>query len=138
MKTIKSILSIIFILIFININAQSQKQLEREKNKVELFSMKEYANLHIWFESKVDDMKMTKEVDDQYYSILSMYTGRMSRLNDKDKNFSKNEITEKFNALVVNLNDGVKPILNVEQNDKHSEIMKTVSRAILNKLNIKE
>ena len=138
MKIIKLIFILIFTLSFSQINAQSEKDQEKQDNKVRLFSEAEFANLHIWFYTEVQKMKLSENADNEYSSILSMHVFRMSRLDDKDKGYSKDVIIKKFNEIFDKLNVDIKPVLNEDQFVQHLEIMNVVSRAILNKLELKE
>lgn len=138
MKTIKTFITIIFIFTIYNVNSQSQKITELEKNRVRLFSMEEFSNLSLWFYNELNEMKLTEDLENQYTSIFAMYNTRMSRLDDTDKGFTKEEIITKFKDLEGNLNNDINKILNQEQYSKHSEIMKVLSRAVLNKLEVKE
>ena len=138
MKTIKTFITIIFIFTIYNVNSQSQKITELEKNRVRLFSMEEFFNLSLWFYNELNEMKLTEDLENKYTSIFAMYTTRMSRLDDTDKGFTKEEIITKFKDLEGNLNNDINKILNQEQYSKHSEIMKVLSRAVLNKLEVKE
>ena len=100
--------------------------------------MEEFSNLSLWFYNELNEMKLTEDLENQYTSIFAMYTTRMSRLDDTDKGFTKEEIITKFKDLEGNLNNDINKILNQEQYSKHSEIMKVLSRAVLNKLEVKE
>ncbi len=136
MKIIKLLLlSLFFTLSFSHINAQSIKDQEKQNNKVSLFSDAEFANLHIWFYYEVQKMNLSENADNDYASILSMHLSRMSRLNDKDKGYSKEEIIKKFNEIFDKLNVDIEPVLNEDQFAQHLEIMNVLSGAILNKLN---
>jgi hypothetical protein len=144
MKTIKSILSIICVLTFINVNSQNvsqkqkQKQKERQENKVKLFTTQEFSNMHLWVYNQSLEMRLSKEVDNEYGSIMSMYTSRISRLDDKDKDFTHTEIIEQLNILIIKLNTSIQPILMHQQYTKHLEIINVIKRSIVNKLNLKQ
>jgi len=112
MKTIKTFITIIFIFTIYNVNSQSQKITELEKNRVRLFSMEEFSNLSLWFYNELNEMKLTEDLENQYTSIFAMYTTRMSRLDDTDKGFTKEEIITKFKDLEGNLNNDINKILN--------------------------
>ncbi|OUR94348.1 hypothetical protein A9Q87_01510 [Flavobacteriales bacterium 34_180_T64] len=137
MKTIKLLFLLIFTLSFSQINAQSIKAQERQNNKVKLFSDSEFANLHIWFYNEVQKMNLSENADNEYSSILNMHVGRMSRLDDKDKGYSKEEMIKRFNEIFDKLNIDIKPVLNENQFTQHIEIMNVLSQAILNKLKLK-
>lgn len=138
MKSIKFIFILIFALSFAQTNAQSEKEQEKEDYRVRLFSDDEFANLHVWFYNEVQKMNLSENADNEYSSILSMHVFKMSRLNDKDKGYSKEEIIKRFNEMYDKLNEDIKPVLNEDQFDQHLEIMNVFARAVLNKLELKE
>ncbi|WP_299273919.1 hypothetical protein [uncultured Psychroserpens sp.] len=139
MKTIKSIVFGICVLSFINVNSQnlSQKQIERQKNKVELFSVQEFSNLHFWFHNKVQDLKLSNDVEEQYSYIISKYTYKMSRLDDKDSTYSYNEMVQEIHVLIDKTNTDLKPILTQKQYRENVKIMNTFKELVLNKLELK-
>ena len=63
-----------------------------------------------------------------------MHVDRMQRLDDKDKGLTKDEIIKGYNEIFNKLNADVKPILNEDQYLQHLEIMSTLTKAIINKL----
>jgi hypothetical protein len=138
MKSIKLIFILIFTLSFLQINAQGEKDQEKEDYKVRLFSDAEFANLHVWFNNEVQKMNLSENADNDYGSILSMHVFRMGRLIDKDQDNSKEEVILKFNEIYNKLNEDVEPVLNEDQYAQHLEIMSVFSRAVMNKLELKE
>lgn len=128
MKTTKLIIFLILTLSFSNMNAQTikEKDQQRQENKVKLFSDEEFANFHVWFYNEVQKMELSEKADNDYLSILNMHLSSMSRLDDKDKNYSNEEIIEKFNEIMKKLDDDVKPVLNEKQYEQHLEIMEVV------------
>ena len=139
MKTLKLLLIGIFVLSITNVNSQgmTQKQIERNKNKVQLFSVQEFSNLHIWFHNSVLDLRLSNEVEEQYGHIISKYTYKMSRLDDKDSTYSYDEMVEQIHELVQSINEDSKPILTQDQYRDHLKIMDTFKRTVLNKLELK-
>jgi hypothetical protein len=103
-----------------------------------LFSDDEFSNLHIWFYNEVQKMNLSENADNEYSSILNMHVGKMSRLDDKDRGNSNEEIIQKYNEIFDKLNVYIKPVLNQNQFIQHLEIMNVLSQAILNKLKLKE
>ena len=138
MKNIKFIFILIFTLSFLQINAQSEKDQEKEDYRVRLFSDAEFANLHVWFNNELQKMNLSENADNEYGSLLSMHIVKMGRLIDKDNNYSNEEVIVKFNEIYNKLNEDVEPVLNKDQYTQHLEIMSVFSRAVMNKLELKE
>lgn len=126
----------IFLFSFLNSGAQqlTRKQQERENNKVEIYTSEEKDNLQMWFHEQVKDMNLSNEVDAQYFGILVNYTSSMMRLNDKDKDYTEEEIKTRFDRLVEKLNNDVKPILTEEQYKMHLENFGRIVRSAQAKL----
>lgn len=138
MKAIKLIVIGICVLSFMNVNSQNltPKQQEREKNRVDLFSSQEFANLHIWYNNKVLELRLTDEQEEQYSYVLSKYTYRMSRLDDKDSDYSYEEMVEEVHSLIAKIDKDSKPILTDKQYEDHLKITKEFKQAVLNKLKL--
>ncbi|BAO74951.1 hypothetical protein WPG_0721 [Winogradskyella sp. PG-2] len=130
MKTIKLIFILIFVLTFSFAIGQSQKELDREKNKVEILTVEERANLQMLFYNKMKKMKLTDEVEEEYYRYLLHYVYDMQRLNDKDKDYTDEEMKEELGKLVTKMDTRIEPILTEEQFKMHkknwNDIMKVV------------
>jgi len=99
----------------------TEKQKEREKNKVEIYTSDEKDNIQMWFYNKTNEMNLSKPVRDQYNQIITDNIFDMRRLNDKDKDYTQDEINIKFDKLVEKTNASVKPILTNEQYEMHLE-----------------
>ncbi len=99
----------------------SQKQKEREQNKVNIHTSKENDNLQRFYAEEVDKMRLSDEKREEYYNILLSHTYDMSRLDDKDKDYTETEITEKFNAVIDKMNIKMKELLTPEQYVMHLE-----------------
>ncbi len=139
MKTFKSIIVGIIVLSFVNVNSQNltPKQLEKKNNKVMLFTVQEYSNLHLWFYNNVQDMVLSNEVEEQYGHIISKYTYKMSRLDDKDSLLSYEEIRIQMQDYIKKINIESKPILSQDQYRIHKRIMDGLQERIFEKLDLK-
>ncbi|WP_296314080.1 hypothetical protein [Winogradskyella sp. UBA3174] len=132
MKTIKTFFTVIFILTLFNINAQSQKQINLEKNKVQIFSVEERANLQLHFYNKTKEMNLSEEVEEEYYKFLLHYVFDMQRLDDKDKDFTNDEVKEELEKLVTKMNTKIQPVLTEEHYQTHlnnfNDLLKSIYR----------
>ena len=133
----KSIKKIILLLLFLSTTfmfsqERTQKQLEREQNKFDIFTPEENAELQYFYDAIINKMKLSEEEEELYYTILTFYTFDMARLDDKDKDFTKEEIRIKFNDLVNKMNTKIKVSFTVEQYIIHlegfSEVIRLVSQ----------
>ncbi|WP_299114372.1 hypothetical protein [uncultured Winogradskyella sp.] len=130
MNTIKLFFVSIFALTFSSVIGQSQKELEREKNKVEVLTVEERANLQLLFYNKTKTMNLSEEVEEEYYRYLLHYVYDMQRLNDKDKDYTDDEMKKELKKLITKMNSKIEPVLNKEQFKMHlknwNDIMKVV------------
>ncbi len=138
MSPLKSILALSLILVTINGFSQqkTQEQKEREKNKVELYTPKETDNLQRFYAEEVDKMKLSEEDRDEYYNTLLFYTYSMSRLDDKDKDYTQAEILEKFNTLHLKMNEKMKALLTPEQYVIHLETFNRIIYSVSRKTSL--
>jgi hypothetical protein len=78
-------------------------------------------------------MGLSDEIRDQYDTIVFSYIYQMSRLNDKDKDYSIEEIHVKFYSIVDNMNAELKQLLTTEQYINHLENFNQIVRSIYHK-----
>jgi hypothetical protein len=123
MKTIKSLIVVTLMLTGVTINSQTltPQQQERENNKVEILTNEEKWDIQVWFYQEIQKMNLDEETLNQYESYFSMYSSRMTRLDDKDKDYTYTEVIEKLDELVVQLNNKMKEILPQESYKIHEE-----------------
>ena len=138
MKTIKLIVIGICVLSFMNVNSQNltPQQIERENNRIDLFNTQEFANLHIWYNNKVLELRLSEEQEVQYSFVIAKYTYRMSRLDDKDSDYSYEEMVEEVHSLVAKIDKDTKPVLTDTQYEDHLKITKEFKQTVLNKLEL--
>jgi len=127
MKKLNRFLITAFILIFYFSGQVAQAQVvdptikQYEKNKIQIFTMEERDNLYDWFEKRIDEMHLSDKLKEEYYSIILYYNVKMSRLDDKDKNYTKNEVLKKLDEYIARQDAEVKEILTKEQYKLHKE-----------------
>ena len=120
MKHLKFLFTILALSLFATIyGQQTQKELEREKNKVQIFSDEERANLQLHFYDKTKEMNLSEEVEEDYYRLLLHYVYDMQRLNDKDKGNSDEEVKVQLEKIVSTMNSKIQPVLSKEQYQQH-------------------
>ena len=138
MKTINTLLLIMSVIVTLNVNSQTltQKEQLRENNEVELLTHKERSEIQMWFHQEVQKMNMTAEKFNEYESNLLVYTSKMMRLNDLDKDFTLDEINNKFDALLLELNFKMNEILNEKEYEIHEQNFKFLSNFIKLRLEV--
>lgn len=138
MKTINTLLLIMSVIVTLNVNSQTltQKEQLRENNEVELLTHKERSEIQMWFHQEVQKMNMTAEKFNEYESNLLVYTSKMMRLNDLDKDFTLDEINNKFDALLLELNSKMNEILNEAEYEIHEQNFKFLSNYVKLRLEV--
>ena len=94
----------------------------REDTKVQIFTYEEKANLQVWFNEELKRMKLTREQESQYSSVLTYYIAKISRLDDKDQDFSPGEFKARLEEYLLKQDSDLKDILTPEQFAIHKEI----------------
>lgn len=123
MKTIKSLLVIALVFTFTNVNSQilSPRAQERENNEVNILSAEELWDLQLWFHQEVQKMNLDVVTQADYESNYLLYTSKMMRLDDKDKDYTYEEIVVKLDVYFNQLNNAMKDILTTEQFKIHED-----------------
>ena len=130
---------LLMFIIFISFQSALGQTLETEKQrklqdaKVSIFTPEENANIGRWLNIRVDEMEMNDGTRQEYDRIFYSYIYNMSRLNDKDKDFTHDEVVEKFDEAVIKMNKELKEILSTEQYINHLENFGAIVRNVYNK-----
>lgn len=128
MKTIKKLLVVSLIFTFVSVNSQtlSLKEQERENNEVEILTQEEKDEIQLWFHYEKERMNMSEEKLNEYDSNLLVYISKMMRLDDKDQDYTNDEIIVEYEKLTSEMNDKIKTILSEEQYEIHETNFKIV------------
>lgn len=120
MKSIRYVFLAIILSIFCVPDLKAQTV--APEDKVEIFSSKEKDNLQIWFHEEVKKMKLSEEEMNQYTSIITYYIAKIARLDDKDKDYSKDRLKQELNTLLSKQDVELKELLSPEQYAVHKDI----------------
>ena len=117
---------------------KTEKDIELQEAKVDtVYTVEERANIQRWFYERVNDMQLKPEVRDDYDRIINKYVFDMSRLNDTDKNYTREEIHDKFDEMVDKMNTELKSILTTDQYVNHLENFGEIQRSVYRRWNFK-
>lgn len=111
------ILSLVFALP--NLNAQEYTKAER---KVQIFTPAEKDNLQMWFHREIHKMDFSEEELDQYYAVIFYYVAKISRLDDLDKGYTKEEFKVELNKLLAKQEVDLKEMLTKKRYNLHTKI----------------
>ncbi|SFN62009.1 hypothetical protein SAMN04487989_10264 [Bizionia echini] len=117
---------------------KTEKDIELQEAKVDtVYTVEERANIQRWFYERVNDMQLKPDVRDDYDRIINKYVFDMSRLNDADKNYTREEIHDKFDEMVDKMNTELKSILTTDQYVNHLENFGEIQRSVYRRWNFK-
>lgn len=136
MKKISILLVFVFgsVVSVIGQNTMSEQQIRRQAAKVDtVYTVEERANMSMWFNERVNEMNLSNDVRDEYDAIVFSSIYDMSRLNDKDKHYTNEEMRLKFDKIVDQMNMEVKELLTTEQYINHLENFAEIERSIYGK-----
>ncbi|WP_299886890.1 hypothetical protein [uncultured Lacinutrix sp.] len=143
MKSIKALIIIVCIFAISSLNAQGQT--EKENEKVEygygIFSMEEFSNLHIWVDNQVKKMMLGDKLQTEYDTLFGFHLGKIGRFKEKEnkeKVLPKTEYLKSIKVQISKLNSSVEPILSIDQNKRHLELMAEFEKILTNKLQSKK
>jgi hypothetical protein len=111
------ILSLVFVLP--SLSAQEYTKAER---KVQIFTPEEKDNLQMWFHREIYKMDFTEEELDQYYAVIFYYIAKISRLDDLDKGYTKEEFKVELNKLLAKQDVDLREMLTEERYKIHVKI----------------
>ena len=135
MKTLKTIISILVMSITVNGFSQTltPKQIERQKSEVKILTDNERNDLQIWFHQELNKLNLSDSVEREYDGILSLYTYKMKRLDDKDQDFTSEQIQEQFHYYITTLNQKVSDLLPQDKYEMHLDIMQKLLNYVSSK-----
>ena len=110
------------LLLLFAISPLQAQEISKEDRKVQIFTYEEKANLQNWFHEEIKRMGLTEEQAAQYNSILVYYVAKIARLDDKDKDYTKEEFKVELSKLLEKQDAELKEILSPQQFEIHKEI----------------
>lgn len=128
MKFLKTFIFLSLVLTWSQINSQtlSPRAQERENNEVEILTMEERSEIQIWFNQEVEKMKLNQDTREAYEAFYLLYTSKMMRLDDKDQDYTKEEIMKEMETLIAKMNKRMRDILPDKAFDMHIENTNTL------------
>jgi hypothetical protein len=136
----KSIVVFLFLVSCFFSNAQNQSVSDKVKdaNRVRAYTFKEIDSIQLKFNEGLLDMKLSDDKEEEYVNVIVSYIAKMSRLNDLDMKYTKQEMSEKYYKYVGKLEKDVKSILTKKQYKEHIKNFGTIERSIEKRLLKKE
>lgn len=122
---------LLFLSLSIGLSNVSYAQSNDEKQQAgSLFESTEKDSMQIWFYNRATAMGLKDEKREEYYNIILYHTFKMTRLENKEKGYTQQEVRAKFEALVKKQHSEIKAILDKKQYayylDIYNKILKSV------------
>lgn len=115
MKPKALLITYITLIFILPTQAQSDDQIKSADQRSYIFTAKERDSLQIWFYNRATTMGLSDNLRDEFYNIILFYSNKMSRLDDKDKDYSEEQRRKKFEELLARQHDDIKAILTEDQ-----------------------
>ena len=128
----------LLLVVVLSFAISSYSQATKEENKVQIFTYEEKANLQNWFQNELQRMELTQEEEASYSSVIVYYVAKISRLDDKDQEYSEEEFKAKLNEYLGKQDAELKEFLSDEQFAIHKEIYGEFLRSAYKRWGIEE
>ena len=122
---------LVFTLFAFALTFQIAAQESTEKDvKVQIFTQEEKDNLQLWYHEGLEKMGLSEETEARYQSILTYYAVKMTRLDDKDQEWTREQFKAKLKEYLTKQESEVRELLTPEQLVVHEEIYGEFLRSV--------
>jgi hypothetical protein len=121
------ILAVLFFTGLIPLRAQQEPENEV---KVQTFTQEERDNLQLWYHEGLQKMGLSEETEARYQSILTYYAVKLARLDDRDQEWTPEQLKGKLKEYLTKQESEIREILTPEQYTMHQEIYGEFLRSI--------
>jgi hypothetical protein len=121
------ILAVLFFTGLIPLRAQQEPENEV---KVQTFTQEERDNLQLWYHEGLQKMGLSEETEARYQSILTYYAVKLARLDDRDQEWTPEQLKGKLKEYLTKQESEIREILTPEQYSMHQEIYGEFLRSI--------
>ncbi len=132
---------IVFLACFCFLNVQAQEltdeQKERLEYKVDVFSTDDKELQALWYEDRMDKMKLTGELRENYKKIVVYHAYKMERLGNPKAQLSDEQIRHEFPKQIRKLHKDVEDLLNPKQFEIHKNSWNAILKGIYQRKNWK-
>ncbi len=133
-----------FLLMIISLsssNAQdlTEDQKEQLEYKVSVFTSNDKELQKLWYEDRMDEMKIKGKLREDYLKIVEYHALKMEQLRGSKNKISADQMKSKLQERVVLMETDVKEILDQKQLEIHQKTWKAIIKAVVLKagLNVK-
>ncbi|WP_299439307.1 hypothetical protein [uncultured Aquimarina sp.] len=115
----------------------TNEQKERLKYKVDLFSTDDVELQTLWYEDRMDKMKLSGKLRQDYKKIVVYHAYKMECLGNPEVQLSDEQIRREFPKQIRKLHNDVKSILNPKQFEIHKNSWDAILKGIYQRKNWK-
>ncbi|WP_299160269.1 hypothetical protein [uncultured Tenacibaculum sp.] len=115
----------------------STEQKERLEYKVALFSTNDKELQELWYEDRMDEMKLAGDIRKDYKKIVIYHVYKMERLGRPDAQLNDDEIRHEFPKQIRKLHKDVEELLTPKQLEIHKKSWDAILKAIYQQRNWK-
>lgn len=110
-----SFLKSLIILSLYIVSTTLQGQSSKSHSANDVYKSAERDSLQLWFYDRATVMGVEGKKRDEFYNIILYHTFKMTRLENRDKGFTSQEIRVRFEKLLQKQHSEVKEILDSKQ-----------------------
>jgi hypothetical protein len=105
---------------FFNFALNAQEDIE-SKQANPVFTAEERDSLQLWFYDRATAMGLQGEKRDSFYNIILYNSSRIRKLVKREEDMNQDELVSKFEALMDEQNNEIRPLLNEKQYEYYLE-----------------
>ncbi len=111
------------------------EQRERLTYKVDIFSTDDEKLQQLWYEDRMDQMKLKGELRENYQKIVVYHAYKMERLGNSNVQLNDEQIRREFTKQIRKLHKDVEDILNPEQLEIHKKSWNAILKGVYQRKN---
>lgn len=112
-------------------------QKERIEYKVDLFASNDIELQTLWYEDRMDKMKLAGKLREDYKKIVMYHAYKMERLGNPDAQLSDEQIRREFPKQIRKLHADVESILTPKQFEIHKNSWNAILKGVYKRKNWK-
>ncbi|TAI47319.1 hypothetical protein [Flagellimonas allohymeniacidonis] len=116
---------------FVHGQELTKEQRENLKYKVIIFTSDDKELQRLWYEDRMDEMKLKGKLREDYHKMVAYHALKMELLKQSRPKLDNEEIKSRLRQQVGLLNDDVRPFLNETQFEIHQKSWEAIIRAVI-------
>ncbi len=109
----------------------TEEQKEQLEYKVSVFTSNDKELQKLWYEDRMDEMKIRGKLREDYLKIVEYHALKMEQLRKSKNKISADQMKSKLQERVVFMETDVKEILDQKQFEIHQKTWKAIIKAVI-------